>query len=225
MPFLVLSGPPAGRGVPRGRVRLVCPPVPCTIIASRRRVTPHHLRDRPGKGPLLARHATRAGLALHWPRMEPRGLALCTDALTRHPLSSRVLVGSRASGPGGGRWSRRLLVRRAAPHPGRRLGPTRHALPSASWAAIHATGDDRCMPSPLYVCSGVPRLTRLLAGAPKAHSSAALPPSGLGCGSSGRPGCMACETSAGTPLGAGTPSRLMGILAACLISGSLLGAP
>ena len=185
----------------------------------------HRLQARQGSAARAACNEGRSCTQRRRPRMEPRGLALCTDALTRHPLSSRMLVRSRASGPGGGRWSRRLLVRRAAPHPGRRLGLARHALPSASWAAIRTTGDCRCIPPPLYVCSGVPRLTRLLAGAPKAHSSAALPPSGLGCGSSGRPGCMACETSAGTPLGAGTPSRLMGILAACLISGSLLGAP
>ena len=80
------------------------------------------------------------------------------------------------------------------------------------------------MPSPLYVCSGVSRLTCPLAGAPKTHSSAALPPSGLGGGSSGRPRCTACETSARISLGAGTPSGLMGILAARFISGSLLGA-
>ena len=58
---------------------------------------PHHLRDRPDKGLLLVRHATRAGrahrgagLALHGPLMESQGLAPCTDALACHPLSLRM---------------------------------------------------------------------------------------------------------------------------------------
>lgn len=80
------------------------------------------------------------------------------------------------------------------------------------------------MPLPLHVCSGVSRLTCLLAGAPKAYSSAAPPFRSWGWVLR-MPGCMACETSAGISLGAGTPSYLMGILAARFISGSLLGAP
>lgn len=134
--------------------------------------------------------------------MEPQGLAPCTDALTCHPLPLRMPM----------RWPRGSLSALHVP-PAQGVGDEAAGylskvwplIPAISWAAFHATGDYRCIPLPLHVCSGVPRLTRLLAGAPKAHSSAALPPSGLRCESSGWPRCMACETSAGISLGAGTP--------------------